>query len=168
MARTKRSKTSIKRARNQRIRKIELRKEVRSFLQRSGYSGAWSIKNNTIDKISKGYATRQDGSQSIAIGGRLKRTRDGRLVNVRSQGESVIDRMADQFRNVFKGDVERFGSLAQQAAAENVNEYYGFNVWQKLKNLGVSNEDIDISGDKYLDPETGEEKNISSLWEEDY
>lgn len=113
--------------------------------------------------LKEGYKNERTGKQIKALGTTwVKDKKTGMPKQVRTNS---LERQKEQMEKVLQNperNSER--TIKQQVAAQNINEYYGFDVWRFIRDEGIPADEYNISEDWYIDQETGERKQLSLVY----
>lgn len=98
-----------------------------------------------------------DGKQLKSFGA-ISKVEDGKLVLQKIKGQ-IRKRQREQIESFrLSGFDEKPRTFGQQIAAQNIKAAYGYDVFEFIKQNGIT--EYDISSMEYEDPETGERKSF--------
>jgi hypothetical protein len=135
----------------------KLRQAVRGALARAGVANPDSYSDKEVNTLIKDFKITSQNVTSKSVGARME-VKDGKLQIAKKRSGDIISRQIEQLE-----DFEPLTgmSFAQHANVQNVNQAYGHDIFQAIKDRGITQ--YDISSGEYVDPETGEVSNLSSL-----
>lgn len=119
-------------------------------MEKNGYPVKFH-KEKDIEKMAMSVFKGMDGKQVRSFGAELTEDEDGNVVITKVKGE-IRKRQRAQIES-FQMNDQTFG---QQIAAENIKQYYGYDVFDFIKSRGI--EIFNLSNGEYVDPETGDIK----------
>lgn len=76
-----------------------------------------------------------------------------------------LDRKKEQLERVLQNPSSHSErTVKQHISAQNVVDYYGYDIWQFIKEEGIPADEYNISEDWYIDQKTGERKRLSLVY----